>query len=79
MENVTKLYDEIWSNFDKQMIDEAIELLKIRWKRNGLSWNLIKDKTVLDMGCGSGRYSIALKVLGAKKVTGIDAGKGVMK
>jgi 2-polyprenyl-6-hydroxyphenyl methylase/3-demethylubiquinone-9 3-methyltransferase len=32
----------------------------------------LKDKTFLDVGCGSGLFSIAASALGAKKVLGID-------
>jgi len=73
---VTDLYDNIWNNFDKEMVDEAVQLLSTRLKRNKVSLNLIKNKIVLDDGCGSGRYSIALKKLGAKRVIGLDKGKG---
>ena len=33
---------------------------------------IIKNKNVIDIGCGSGRFSIALSQLGAKKVTAVD-------
>lgn len=72
MNNTIKLYDKIWNCLDKDMIKEATELLKVRFKRNNIPINLIKNKVILDMGCGSGRYSIALKKLGAKKVIGLD-------
>jgi len=58
---VTELYDDIWANFDKEMIKEAYKLLKTRLKRNEIPLKILKNKKVLDMGCGSGRYSIALK------------------
>jgi 2-polyprenyl-3-methyl-5-hydroxy-6-metoxy-1,4-benzoquinol methylase len=32
----------------------------------------VKDKSILDVGCGSGYYSLALAKSGAKKVIGID-------
>ena len=73
---VTDLYDNIWNDFDKEMVDEAVKLLSIRLRRNKVPLSLIKNKLILDDGCGSGRYSIALKKLGAKKVIGLDKGKG---
>ena len=51
---------------------EALDLLSTRLKKNNINSNIIKNKIVLDMGCGSGRYSYALKKLGAKKVIAID-------
>ncbi len=73
---VTDLYDDVWSNFDQAMVEEAFQLLLTRVLRNNIPIDIFKDKTVLDMGCGSGRYSIAIKKLGAKKVVGIDLGDG---
>jgi len=73
---VTDLYDEVWNHWEEGSIEEAVQLLSIRLKRNNLSLDLIKDKVVLDNGCGSGRYSVALKILGAKKVIGFDMGNG---
>src|SRR3989338_9808029 len=73
---VTDLYDDVWNNFDQAMVEEAFQLLLSRILRNNLPVDLFKDKVVLDMGCGSGRYSIAIKKLGAKKVIGIDYGDG---
>ena len=35
----------------------------------------IYDKIIIDLGCGSGIFSIGAAILGAKKVTGIDVDK----
>jgi len=50
-------------------------LLVKRWKVNGLDVDLIKDGRVLDMGCSSGRYSYALKKMGAGKVIALGSEK----
>ncbi|MEM5836128.1 MAG: METTL5 family protein [Candidatus Aenigmatarchaeota archaeon] len=47
--------------------DLAAEILILAFLSND-----IKDKTVVDFGCGSGRLAIGAALLGAKKVTGID-------
>jgi ubiquinone/menaquinone biosynthesis C-methylase UbiE len=73
---VTDLYDEIWNHFDNDIVKEAVELLSIRLKRNNIPLDILKDKIVLDNGCGSGRYTVALKILGAKEVIGLDMGEG---
>lgn len=73
---VTDLYDDVWENFDQVMVEEAFQLLLTRILRNNIPLDIFKDKIVLDMGCGSGRYSLAIKTLGAKKVIGIDLGDG---
>jgi len=67
--------DSIIRKFDKKQFNEAAKLLKKRWNINNLSKNIIKNKVVLDVGCGEGRYSYALHKMGAKKVIGLDYGK----
>jgi putative methylase len=39
----------------------------------------IEDKIVLDLGCGTGIFSIAALIAGAKKVTGIDLDEDAVK
>jgi 2-polyprenyl-3-methyl-5-hydroxy-6-metoxy-1,4-benzoquinol methylase len=61
-----------WQNFvenhlNEERIEEATEsLLKFCGK------DCIKDKTFLDIGCGSGLFSLAALRLGAKKVLSMD-------
>lgn len=72
------LYGNCWVNFNPKQYDEATDLLTERMTKNNVDLSLIKDKKVLDAGCGGGRYSIALSRLGAEKVIGVDMGtKGV--
>lgn len=47
------------------------DYLKAKESLEKLITNL-KDKTFLDVGSGSGMFSIAASALGAKKVTGFD-------
>ena len=39
----------------------------------------IENKKVLDLGCGTGIFSVGACVLGAKKITGIDSDKEAIK
>jgi putative methylase len=39
----------------------------------------IEDKSVLDLGCGSGRLAIGSALTGAKRVKGVDLDKEVLK
>lgn len=55
--------------------DEPRKLLGERLERNGIDSVAWTGKTVLDAGCGGGRYSAAWKLLGAASVTGIDLSK----
>jgi len=70
--NTSNLYTSLWNQFDKETIlVESKKLLEKRISKEIIE-DHIKDKVVLDMGCGSGRYSIALSLLGASKVFAID-------
>lgn len=66
------LYSGLWKNFNKETLTkESYHLVKNRIPEAIIN-NSIKNHRVLDMGCGSGRYSIALSLLGAKEVIGVD-------
>src|SRR5688572_1223148 len=41
-------------------------------------WRLIKGRTVLDFGCGSGREAIELARRGAARVIGVDIQEGAL-
>ncbi len=64
------VYGPLWKRFKKINNLEAIKLLKNRLPIK----DLFKNKSVLDAGCGGGRYSYAIRKLGAKKVMGVDYG-----
>ena len=53
-----------------EYFDKTNDSLNTRFKLNEIDH--FQNKSVLDAGCGSGRYSQALKSLGAATVTGID-------
>lgn len=66
------VYTSLWNQFEEgTIVDESKKLIEKRVP-NEVIENSIKNKIILDMGCGSGRYSIALSLLGAKKVYAID-------
>ena len=66
-----EVYYELWKDFEKkEYINKTRKILLERFSKNKLT---LKDfNNVLDDGCGSGRYSLALKQLGVKEVIGID-------
>jgi ubiquinone/menaquinone biosynthesis C-methylase UbiE len=65
-------YFKLWKDFTEvEYHDEATRLLKIRLERNGITLNSFSR--ALDAGCGSGRYSMALRELGVSRVLGLDA------
>lgn len=66
-------YGTLFSAFDsKSYFEEAKKLLELRLNRNGISFSDLSKLTVLDQGCGGGRYTTAWKLLGSKACIGID-------
>lgn len=73
---IQQVYGILWDKFDSDIYTkEAYGILVDRFRYSGFDFSTLKDKVVLDMGCGSGRYTIALAMTGAQKVYGIDLGK----
>ena len=69
-EKVGKFYDVVWTEY----IPEYKET-ENHWKLF-YSSDEVKDKTVIDAGCGTGIFSIIFANNGVKKVTGIDISEG---
>ncbi|HEY0250522.1 MAG TPA: class I SAM-dependent methyltransferase [Kofleriaceae bacterium] len=64
-------YGNLFSGFSPAHYwDEPTALLKARLDRNGVS--IAPGQTVIDAGCGGGRYTVAWKKLGASHVVGVD-------
>jgi ubiquinone/menaquinone biosynthesis C-methylase UbiE len=66
------LFGSLFVAFDEINFLKSVDLFKKRFEENNFDLNYFKDKKCLDLGCGGGRYSIALSLLGAKHVTGVD-------
>jgi ubiquinone/menaquinone biosynthesis C-methylase UbiE len=70
--STSNLYSDLWKGFDiNTLTEESLQLLKRRLPQDFIAESVL-GKDVLDMGCGSGRYSIALARTGALKVVGVD-------
>lgn len=74
VEHVTgEHYGRLFEAFaDASYWDEPKKLLQHRLEKNGVSLESIKGKTVLDAGCGGGRYTVAWRLLGAASAVGVD-------
>lgn len=69
------VYGTAWSNNDNDIIvKNAKAILDSRFKKNNISNDLIKGKKVLDLGCGSGRYSCALAMFEPNQIVAVDWG-----
>ena len=70
-----ELFQKLWVNYTKkQYIKERVGRYLNRIKINKIT-DKIKNKSVVDFGCGHGNFLIAASLLGAKKCIGIDYGK----
>jgi len=70
--STSNLYSELWKEFDQHtLVDEALDLLRARLPADTIAGH-IAGRRVLDMGCGSGRYTLALARLGAASACGVD-------
>jgi ribosomal protein L11 methylase PrmA len=72
-EKVGKFYDVVWTEYIPEY-----EESEIHWKIF-YSEDEVKDKTILDAGCGTGIFSIIFANAGASKVTGIDISQGSLQ
>jgi ubiquinone/menaquinone biosynthesis C-methylase UbiE len=71
-----QLFGNLFSAYDDKAYVASMELFSRRFEENGFPLNWFKGKRCLDVGCGGGRYSLSMAVLGAKEVTGIDISEG---
>lgn len=66
-------YGHLFREFSgSSYLEEPVKLLRQRLERNGISVEIFQNKSVIDAGCGGGRYSVAWRLLGARPVVGID-------
>lgn len=68
------LFGKLWKERKKEKKLNSTNVLEELFKRANMNKNLIKGKKVLDMGCGSGRFTNAMAKFGAKSAIGIDLG-----
>ena len=76
-------FDSIYGNDNKALERIANRLFRramlVRYEKTLAGCCPIEGRTVIDVGCGPGHYSIALARAGAKKVLGLDFAAGMLK
>lgn len=66
------LFGDLWYRYDDKLFEESVALFGQRFAANGFDLEWFQGKKCLDVGCGGGRYSIAMAKLGAGQVVGVD-------
>jgi ubiquinone/menaquinone biosynthesis C-methylase UbiE len=73
------VFSKLWSNFTlDEYKKERLGRYNKRLRINNLK-NFIKDKKIIDLGCGHGNFLISCLGFGAKKCVGIDYGKDTIQ
>ncbi len=69
-----KLFGTLWTDRLNNNYLNSLPTLTKFFKRSKFYSKNLKDKYILDMGCGSGRFTAALASLGARQTVGVDQG-----
>jgi len=76
IENQTgKLFGSLWGNLNDDQYKESVALFTKRAVANKFNLAWLKNKKCLDAGCGSGRYSVAMAIHGARQIIALDISK----
>lgn len=69
-----QLFGQLWNQYDDELYKQSVLLFEKRWLANGEDPEFFKGKRCLDVGCGGGRYTMAMALMGASSVIGVDVG-----
>ena len=80
---ISNLYDELWRQHDLPSYEDTLDDIKMKFQKSArLSESLetfFKGKTVLDMGCGMGRFSYMTAKLGAELLISVDYSRNALR
>jgi len=69
------VYGNLWSKFSyEELTKNATNIIRERLTSSGFDVSCLKGKHAIDIGCGSGRFTMALRRLGCDSVVGVDYG-----
>lgn len=66
--NTAALFGELWHRYDEGLFEAPVRLCAQRLRANGFDPTWFRGKRCQDVGCGGGRYSIAVARLGPPEV-----------
>ena len=67
-----RLFGDLWHKLDDEQFEKSVALFVRRFEANGFDLSWFEGKQCLDVGCGGGRYTIAMGRLGAGQAVGCD-------
>lgn len=73
------LFGDLWHRFDDELFEKSVALFGERFKANGFDLAWFCGKRCLDVGCGGGRYTVAMARLGAAAAYGADISEAGLK
>lgn len=74
-EATQQVYGRLWDDLDTDAyLSESVELMEARLRNSGVQRASFSGKVVLDLGCGSGRHTMAMAMAGATRAHGVDLG-----
>ena len=82
-DSYAKEFDAIYGNRNG-LINSVVNRLfrksmKLRYEKTIKGCSPIEGKSVLDIGCGPGHYSVTLAERGARRVRGVDVAEGMLQ
>jgi ubiquinone/menaquinone biosynthesis C-methylase UbiE len=67
-----QLFGDLWHRYDDELFKQSVDLFGARWRANGEPADFFQGKRCLDAGCGGGRFTFAMALMGASSVVGVD-------
>ena len=67
-----QLFGDLWHKLDDKQFEQSVALFASRFEANDFDLSWFEGKQCLDVGCGGGRYTIAMGRMGAARAVGCD-------